>query len=128
MITMEFDDLKKELEKLPKAQQKEWVDNWLDEIKWSSKFESSQNELEMLAKEASEDYKPGNTTKDFESLKNALKNFTEEKQKILIHQIIEKIHQISNEDDMIRDFGNLARWDFWNDPREDIYQDYLPKK
>ncbi|GAB4240238.1 MAG: hypothetical protein Tsb0034_16630 [Ekhidna sp.] len=127
-MVREFEDLKKELEKLPKAQQKEWVDNWLDEIKWSSKFESSQNELEMLAKEASGDYKPGNTTEDFESLKNALKNFTEEKQKILIHQIIEKIHQISNEDDMIRDFGYLARWDFWNDPREDLYQDYLPKK
>ncbi|WP_425390101.1 hypothetical protein [Ekhidna sp.] len=124
----EFEDLKKELEKLPKAQQKEWVDNWLDEIKWSSKFESSQGELKSLAKEASKDYQPVNTTMDFESLKNALKNFTEEKQKILIHQIIEKIHQISNEDDMIRDFGYLTQWDFWNDPREDIYQDYLPKK
>lgn len=60
-MVKEFEDLKKELEKLPKAQQKELVDNWLDEIKWSSKFESSQNELEMLAKEASEEYKDGKT-------------------------------------------------------------------
>ncbi|WP_420316755.1 hypothetical protein [Ekhidna sp.] len=60
-MVKEFEDLKKELEKLPKAQQKEWVDNWLDEIKWSSKFESSQNELEMLAREASEEYRDGKT-------------------------------------------------------------------
>jgi len=127
-MVKEFEDLKKELEKLPEAKQKEWVENWLNEIKWSSRFESSQNELEVLAMEASEDYQSRNSTKDFESLINALKDFSEEKQKILIHQILDKIHKISNKDDAIRDFGYLAQWDFWNDPREDIHQDYLPKK
>lgn len=60
-MVKEFEDLKKELEKLPIVEQKEWVDNWLDEIRWSSKFESSQSELETLAKEASEEYKKGKT-------------------------------------------------------------------
>ena len=59
-----LEKLKVELEKLPVKEQEEWVENWLDEIRWSSKFENSGSELEMLAKEATEEYKKGQT-KDF---------------------------------------------------------------
>lgn len=64
MMIKNFDKLKSELKKLPEKEQNEWVENWLDEIRWSAKFENSQSELEILAAEASEEYKKGQT-KDF---------------------------------------------------------------
>ncbi len=57
----EFEEVRKEFEKLPKAKQKELSQKWLDEIKWQIRFQNSEDELLTLANEALEEYKRGGT-------------------------------------------------------------------
>ena len=50
--------------------------------------------------------------------------YQNKKYKVLI-TFLEEI----NETEQLRDFSaQTDAFDFWEDPREDIYQDYLPKK
>ncbi|MFK7953283.1 MAG: hypothetical protein AB8B73_10595 [Ekhidna sp.] len=60
-MSKQFEIIKEELEKLPRERQEELTEKWLDEIKWAVKFETSPNELELLANEALAEYKTGKT-------------------------------------------------------------------
>lgn len=60
------DELKKAMSKagkLPEKQQKLIAELILDEIEWDRAFQSSSENLSMLAKEALTDYKTGKTKK-----------------------------------------------------------------
>ena len=47
------------------------------------------------------------------------------KYKVII-TFVEELNNVESEDLNIRNFGtNNPALDFWNDPKEDIYQDYL---
>ena len=50
-----------DISKLPISQQNAIAELLIEELAWKESFENSQNELEMLAKEASVEYKSGKT-------------------------------------------------------------------
>ncbi len=55
----------------------------------------------------------------------ALENFPREKRYKVIITFVEEV----SEDDEIRSFSSQTNaFDFWNDEREDLYQDYLTAK
>jgi hypothetical protein len=57
----ELESAIKELESLPEDTQRELSKNLLDEIRWQVKFQNSESELSLLANEALEEYKKGET-------------------------------------------------------------------
>ena len=45
------------LEKLPPNRQDELLEQWLDELQWELKFQSSEEQISQLVNEALEEYK-----------------------------------------------------------------------
>ncbi len=60
-MVREFDKVMEEFQKLPAETQRVLSKEWLDEIKWTNRFVTSQDSIASLAKEALEEHSAGLT-------------------------------------------------------------------